>query len=306
MCCRSRPSCAARPICCSRRARPASRSTSRRASSSRRGTWRMSRQDRLHRQRAHPAVRARRQLRLQHPGRRHAGAADHGADRLPGGVRRDPFGAAAGRAGRPARAASANSPRSLARAAVAVGVAAVFIETHQDPDRAPCDGPTMIPLKALPALLETLIAFDRLAKARPSAAADFDHPAKAGTRSQQLWRGSWTPSFRRSTGNRRRRMQLDEAPMTAIADIHAREILDSRGNPTVEVEVTLDSGAMGRAAVPSGASTGAHEAVEKRDGEQARYRRQGRAAGGRGGQRRDLRRAVGLRRRRPAARSTAP
>jgi enolase len=54
--------------------------------------------------------------------------------------------------------------------------------------------------------------------------------------------------------------------MTAIADIHAREILDSRGNPTVEVEVTLDSGAFGRAAVPSGASTGAHEAVEKRDG----------------------------------------
>jgi enolase len=53
--------------------------------------------------------------------------------------------------------------------------------------------------------------------------------------------------------------------MTAIADIHAREILDSRGNPTVEVEVTLDSGTLGRAAVPSGASTGAHEAVEKRD-----------------------------------------
>ena len=54
--------------------------------------------------------------------------------------------------------------------------------------------------------------------------------------------------------------------MTAIADIHAREILDSRGNPTVEVEVTLDSGTVGRAAVPSGASTGAHEAIEKRDG----------------------------------------
>src|SRR4051794_10860863 len=54
--------------------------------------------------------------------------------------------------------------------------------------------------------------------------------------------------------------------MTAIADIHAREILDSRGNPTVEVEVTLETGAVGRAAVPSGASTGAHEAVEKRDG----------------------------------------
>src|SRR5260370_1430926 len=59
--------------------------------------------------------------------------------------------------------------------------------------------------------------------------------------------------------------------MPVIADTHAREILDSRGNPTVEVEVTLDSGAMGRAAVPSGASTGAHEAVEKRDGDPKRY-----------------------------------
>ena len=55
---------------------------------------------------------------------------------------------------------------TLARAAVAVGVAAVFMETHEDPDRAPSDGPNMVPLKALPALLETLIAFDRLAKAR--------------------------------------------------------------------------------------------------------------------------------------------
>jgi len=58
--------------------------------------------------------------------------------------------------------------------------------------------------------------------------------------------------------------------MSAIADILAREILDSRGNPTVEVDVTLDSGALGRAAVPSGASTGAHEAVELRD-KDARY-----------------------------------
>ena len=59
--------------------------------------------------------------------------------------------------------------------------------------------------------------------------------------------------------------------MSAITDIHAREILDSRGNPTVEVEITLDSGASGRAAVPSGASTGAHEAVELRDGDPKRY-----------------------------------
>ena len=55
----------------------------------------------------------------------------------------------------------------LARAAVAIGIAAVFIETHEDPDRAPCEGQTMVPLKALPELLETLIAFDRIAKARP-------------------------------------------------------------------------------------------------------------------------------------------
>jgi enolase len=59
--------------------------------------------------------------------------------------------------------------------------------------------------------------------------------------------------------------------MTTIIDIHAREILDSRGNPTVEVDVHLESGAMGRAAVPSGASTGAHEANEKRDGDKSRY-----------------------------------
>ena len=59
--------------------------------------------------------------------------------------------------------------------------------------------------------------------------------------------------------------------MTEIVDIYAREILDSRGNPTVEVEVTLEDGSMGRAAVPSGASTGAHEAVELRDGDKSRY-----------------------------------
>ncbi len=59
--------------------------------------------------------------------------------------------------------------------------------------------------------------------------------------------------------------------MTSILNVHAREILDSRGNPTLEVDVTLESGAMGRAAVPSGASTGAHEAVELRDGDKKRY-----------------------------------
>jgi len=59
--------------------------------------------------------------------------------------------------------------------------------------------------------------------------------------------------------------------MTTIVDVHAREILDSRGNPTLEVEVMLESGHIGRAAVPSGASTGEHEAVELRDGDKNRY-----------------------------------
>src|SRR5687768_8458495 len=56
-----------------------------------------------------------------------------------------------------------------------------------------------------------------------------------------------------------------------ITDIHARQILDSRGNPTVEVDVTLEDGTLGRAAVPSGASTGSHEAVELRDGDKSQY-----------------------------------
>ena len=59
--------------------------------------------------------------------------------------------------------------------------------------------------------------------------------------------------------------------MSEIVDIYAREILDSRGNPTVEVEVYLESGVMGRAAVPSGASTGEREALELRDGDKSRY-----------------------------------
>src|SRR5437867_11064809 len=58
---------------------------------------------------------------------------------------------------------------------------------------------------------------------------------------------------------------------TSISHIHAREILDSRGNPTIEVDVRVESGALGRAAVPSGASTGEHEAVELRDGDKGRF-----------------------------------
>ena len=73
--------------------------------------------------------------------------------------------------------------------------------------------------------------------------------------------------------------------MTAIIDIHAREILDSRGNPTVEVDILLEDGSFGRAAVPSGASTGAHEAVELRDGDKKRYLGKGVLKAVAGGQR---------------------
>ena len=59
--------------------------------------------------------------------------------------------------------------------------------------------------------------------------------------------------------------------MSLIIDVHARQILDSRGNPTIEVDVTTENGFVGRAAVPSGASTGVHEAVELRDGDKAKY-----------------------------------
>ena len=59
--------------------------------------------------------------------------------------------------------------------------------------------------------------------------------------------------------------------MIAISHVHARQILDSRGNPTIEVDVILADGSLGRAAVPSGASTGAHEAVELRDGDKSRW-----------------------------------
>ena len=77
-----------------------------------------------------------------------------------------------------------------------------------------------------------------------------------------------------------------------IESVFAREILDSRGNPTVEVEVMLEGGAIGRAAVPSGASTGEREAVELRDGDKKRYLGKGVRQGGGGGQRRASRAEV--------------
>ena len=121
-----------------------------------------------HRQRGKPqraGDRARRLVRLQHAGVRHARAAHHGGDdRRAGHLRRDALRAAAGRAGDRVGRRARFVP-VLARAAVAVGVAGVFIETHQDPDRAPSDGPNMMPLKEMEGLLKELVAFDKLAKA---------------------------------------------------------------------------------------------------------------------------------------------
>src|SRR5213076_499682 len=82
------------------------------------------------------------------------------------------------------------------------------------------------------------------------------------TRTSTTWCSS-SPSIRLRSRRRSRRMQIES--------IRAREILDSRGNPTVEVDVLLDDGTLGRAAVPSGASTGAHEALELRDRDRGRY-----------------------------------
>src|SRR5580658_9890515 len=76
---------------------------------------------------------------------------------------------------------------------------------------------------------------------------------------------------RRAPLKSRLQHHITRSDMTEIAAIHAREILDSRGNPTVEADVVLEGGAIGRAAVPSGASTGEHEAVELRDGDKSHY-----------------------------------
>ncbi len=126
----------------------------------------------------------------------------------------------------------------LARAAVASGIAGLFMETHPEPgEGAVATGPNAWPLALMQRLLETLADLDRMVKKNGFA------------------------------GNQ----QSDTALMSSIVDVVAREILDSRGNPTIEADVLLESGSMGRAAVPSGASTGSREAIELRDGDAKRY-----------------------------------
>ena len=142
----------------------------------------------------------------------------------------------------------------LARAAVAAGVAGVFMETHPDPAKALSDGPNAWPLGSHGAAADDAQGARRAVKSPPVRGITV---AGVSTLIARI-----TRSF----------------PMTRIADIRGREIIDSRGNPTVEADVVLESGAMGRAAVPSGASTGTREAVELRDGDKKRYW-QGRAEG---------------------------
>jgi enolase len=164
------------------------------------------------------------------------GAWRHARHRLPGGVRRHALGAAArGPGHRASAAAQREFIPVLARAAVGAGVAGVFMETHPKPDEALCDGPNSWPL----ALMGELLGDARAARPRRE---EERIPGKQG-----------------------------DSHMSSIVDVVAREILDSRGNPTVEADVLLESGAMGRAAVPSGASTGSREAIELRDGDAKRY-----------------------------------
>ena len=124
----------------------------------------------------------------------------------------------------------------LARAAVAPASSGVFMETHPDPD------------KALSRRPERRGRCDLMRGA-----------ARRRSRSSTGWSSAADSSRRKSKA------------MSSIVDVVAREILDSRGNPTVEADVLLESGVMGRAAVPSGASTGTREAVELRDGDKSRY-----------------------------------
>ena len=152
----------------------------------------------------------------------------------------------------------------LARAAVAAGVAGVFMETHPDPAKALSDGPNAWPLPRMRELLETLVELDATVK-------------RHGFPEQELMKGGAdgaVPDRRQFAALPTRSTTFPDPPdptMSSIVDVIAREILDSRGNPTIEADVVLDSGASGRAAVPSGASTGSKEAIELRDGDATRY-----------------------------------
>ena len=168
-CCRSRPSCAARPICSS-----PPRKTGR-VVKVKKGQflapWDMrqrGRQDRRQRQPQRAASpSAARSFGYNTLVVRHARPADHGRDRLPRDLRRHPRRAAAGRTGHVAPAATGASCRCWRVPRWRSASPALFIETHQDPDRAPSDGPNMVPLEEFEGLLRELMAIDKVAKRRP-------------------------------------------------------------------------------------------------------------------------------------------
>ena len=142
----------------------------------------------------------------------------------------------------------------LARAAVAAGVAGVFMETHPDPEQG------------------ALRRSERLAaRAHARAPRDAARARRRGQarrlRRERIWRRPGAAAIHEPV----LQPHCKGVAMSAIVDVIAREILDSRGNPTIEADVVLESGVSGRAAVPSGASTGSKEAIELRDGDAARY-----------------------------------
>jgi hypothetical protein len=197
-------------------------------------------------------VRARLLLRLQQSGVRHALPGGDARHRLSGGVRRHALGAIAGRQGRPPPAASASSCRCWRARRSPPASPGFSWKPIPNPAKALSDGPNAWPLDRMASLLATLVELDIAVKKNPS-------------------RNHCYEPYRRYRG---------------------REIIDSRGNPTVEADVVLQSGVVGRAAVPSGASTGSREAVELRDGDAEALSGQGRAQGGRAHQRQDLRDSV--------------
>ena len=143
----------------------------------------------------------------------------------------------------------------LARAAVAAGVAGVFMETHPDPGAARCPtARTPGRSRGCASCSATLRELDATVKRAGFIESEYcRRPGAAAIHEPVL------------------QPHCKGDAMSAIVDVIAREILDSRGNPTVEADVVLESGVSGRAAVPSGASTGSKEAIELRDGDKARY-----------------------------------
>ena len=152
----------------------------------------------------------------------------------------------------------------------------------RDPDKALSDGPECVAARADARAARNAEGARRGGEARGISRAATD-ACRVGP--SDLTARSRTRHF----ATQHRSTSASRSPMSAIVDVIAREILDSRGNPTIEADVVLESGVSGRAAVPSGASTGSKEAIELRDGDKARYFGKGVLQGGRERQHRDLR-----------------